>query len=145
MSVYGGNFFQNGANNPIREQAEAGGRLLPLFHILEERRYFTVRKYMLASLSEREDVDLRDYDDVIIDAVHKFMPEATVRVETNCYYVDPTPSRGTAVKIGRKICQSELKQYCITIFKLFSSIEIEGGRQNGTKESRKSQHTGGHH
>ena len=32
MSVYGGNFFQNGANNPIREQAEAGGRLPLLPH-----------------------------------------------------------------------------------------------------------------
>ena len=104
-----------------------------------------MRKYMLASASEREDVDLRDYEDIITEAVHEFLPEANVRVENSHYCVDPSPERGIAVKIGRKICQSELKQYCITIFKLFSSIEIEGGRQNGTKEPRKSQHTGGHH
>ena len=104
-----------------------------------------MRKYMLASLSEREDVDLRDYDDVITDAVHEFMPEALVKIEPNCYYVDPTPDRGTAVKIGRKICQSTLKKSCITIYKLFSSVEIGGGKQNGTKEPREPQLAGGHH
>ena len=104
-----------------------------------------MRKYMLASASEREDVDLRDYEDIIMDAVHEFMPGATVKIETSCYYVDPTPNRGTAVKIGRKICQSNLKKSCITIYKLFSSVEIEGGRQNGTKEPRESQYTGGHY
>ena len=104
-----------------------------------------MRKYMLASTSEREDVDLRDYEDIITDAVHEFLPQAKVQVENDCYCVDPSPKRGIAVKIGRKICQSTLKKSCITIYKLFSSVEIEGEEQNGTKESRKPQHTGGHH
>ncbi len=104
-----------------------------------------MRKYMLASVSEREAVDLRDYESIITKAVHEFMPNAEVRVESNCYYVDPTPSRGTAVKIGKRICQSELKESCIIIYKLFFSVELEGGAQNATKESRKQKHAGGHH
>lgn len=104
-----------------------------------------MRKYMLASASERKDVDLRDYENIITGAVYEFMPEAKVKVESDCYYVDPTPDKGTAVKIGRKICQSKLKESCITIYKLFSSIEMEGGTQNGTKKSRESKHIGGHY
>ena len=104
-----------------------------------------MRKYLLASVSEREDVDLRDYEDTIKEAVHEFMPTANVTVENDCYYVDPTPNRGTAVKIGRKICQSQLKKSCITIRKLFASVEVKGGTQNVTKEPRNTTHTGGHH
>lgn len=104
-----------------------------------------MRKYMLASVSEREDVNLLDYEDIIKEAVHEFMSKANVTVENDCYYVDPTPSRGTAVKIGRKICQSNLKKSCITISKLFSSVEIEGGGQNGTKEQREQPFAGRHH
>lgn len=104
-----------------------------------------MRKYTLASASERENVDLLDYESIIEEAVHEFMPEATVKVESDCYYVDPTPERGTAVKIGRTICKSTLKDSCITIRKLFSSVEIEGGTQNDTKEPRKSKYAGGHY
>lgn len=104
-----------------------------------------MRKYLLASVSERGDVDLRDYEDTIKGAVHEFMPTAKVTVENDCYYVDPTPDRGTAVKIGRKICQSKLKESCITIRKLFASVEVEGGTQNVTEESRTPKYAGGHH
>lgn len=104
-----------------------------------------MRKYLLASVSEREDVNLRDYESIIKEAVHEFMPEANVIVENNCYYVNPTHKRGTAVKIGRKICQSQLKESCITIRKLFASVEVEGGAQNVTKKPRTAKHTGGHH
>lgn len=103
-----------------------------------------MRKYMLASICEREEVDLRDYEDVITEAVHEYSPDAKVMVESDCYYVDPTPSRGTAVKIGKRICCSELRNSCIIIYKLFSSIEIEGVALDA-KESKKSKHAGGHH
>lgn len=99
-----------------------------------------MRKYTLASQSARKSVDLRNYTDIITDAVHSVMPTATVRVEQNCYYVSPTPSQGDAVRIGRLICQSQLKQHCILIPKLFSSIEIGGKEQHGTKK-----HIGGHY
>ena len=99
-----------------------------------------MRKYTLASHSAKNSVDLRDYEAIITEAVHSVIPTAIVRVEQDCYYVSPTPSQGDAVRIGRLICQSQLKQHCILIPKLFSSIEIGGKEQHGTKKL-----TGGHH
>lgn len=98
-----------------------------------------MRKYTLASPSAKSMVDLRMFADVITEAVHQYMPLAAVRVEKDCYYVDPTPSQGDAIRIGRQICQSDLKVYCIQIPKLFSSIQI-GGKKDGTRKKR----TGGH-
>lgn len=91
-----------------------------------------MRKYTLASSDERKAVDLRDYTAVITDAVHAYMPSATVRVERYCYYVSPAPSQSEAIKIGRQICQSELKRSCVLIPKLFSSIEVKEDFANGT-------------
>ena len=99
-----------------------------------------MRQYTLAS-PDREDVDLRAYKDDIIDAVHTYMPEAMVRVDKDRYYVDPTPSRGDAIRIGKKICESDLKIYCIRIPKLFTSTEI-GGPNRAQKPSKT--HAGGH-
>lgn len=84
-----------------------------------------MRKYTLASVEDRETVDLRNYEAVITEAVHAALPNAVVTVEKNCYYVTPTPSQGEAIRIGRQICQSPLKHYCVQIPKLFSGIEIE--------------------
>lgn len=84
-----------------------------------------MRKYTLASVEDRETVDLRRYEAVIAEAVHAVLPNAVVTVEKNCYYVTPTPSQGEAIRIGRQICQSELKRYCVQIPKLFSSVELE--------------------
>lgn len=98
-----------------------------------------MRRYTLASHEARNDVDLRDYEDVIIGAVHGVCPKANVRVEKDCYYVSPTLSKGDAVKVGRLICKSKLSRYCIHIAKLFSSIELK-------EESyvREQQQLGGH-
>lgn len=99
-----------------------------------------MRQYTLAS-ADRGSVDLRIYKAEIIDAVHTFMPHAMVRVDKDCYYVDPTPSRGEAIRIGKKICESDLKIYCIKIPKLFTSTEIGG--PNGAQKPSKT-HAGGH-
>lgn len=99
-----------------------------------------MRKYTLAS-ADRADVDLRVYQAEIMDAIHSVMPTATVRVDKDCYIVDPTPDRGDVIRIGRKICESDLKHYCIRIPKLFYSVEIGG--QNGTQNPKKTL-TGGH-
>ena len=98
-----------------------------------------MRKYTLASHSAKNSVDLRDYEAIITEAVHSVIPTAIVRVEQDCYYVSPTLTQSQAVRVGRIICQSQLKQHCVMIPKLFSSIEI-GGKNNGTKK-----HAGGHH
>ena len=104
-----------------------------------------MRKYFLASNTARQNVDLRDYTSIITEAVHTYMPKAVVTVYQDYYCVSPTPRQGDAVKIGRKICESELKDDCIYISKLFCSREIS--RQeviaNGKQKNRKSM--GGHH
>lgn len=84
-----------------------------------------MRRYTLASLDARNDVDLRDFEGIIVDAVHSVCPTATVRVEKDCYYVSPTLEKGDAVKVGRQICKSALCKYCVHIPKLFSSIEVK--------------------
>ena len=98
-----------------------------------------MRRYTLASNEARNHVDLREYEDIIIEAVREFMPTAVVRVEMDCYYASPTPKKGTAVKIGRKICKSALSKYCVHIPKLFSSIETKEETHDENK-----QHHGGH-
>lgn len=99
-----------------------------------------MRKYTLASASAKSTVDLRDYEPAITDAVHQVMPKAVVKVTQDCYYVSPTPTQGDAIRIGRLICQSNLKNYCVQIPKLFSSIEIEEENNESTKPKR----IGGH-
>ena len=83
-----------------------------------------MRKYTLAASGSKDKVDLRGYEELITEAVLAVMPDATVTVERDCYYVTPTPKPGDARKIGRLICKSGLSQYCIQISKLFCSVEI---------------------
>ncbi len=101
-----------------------------------------MRKYTLASLDARNAVDLRNYEETIMEAVHSIMPKAIVRVEKDCYYVSPTPEKGNAIKIGRLICKSTLGKHCIHIPKLFSSTEADDREEKS--HDRKQQQTGGH-
>ena len=98
-----------------------------------------MRKYVLAHGSKRAVVDLRDYKDVIICAVLEFAPDATVTVNKDCYIVDKQLSQSQAVKIGRKICESDLSQHCIKLSKLFNSKEVTDN------DNSKQKQTGGHH
>ena len=102
-----------------------------------------MRKYYLASTKERGNVDLRDYEQAIVDAVHQYMPNAQVEVKERYYTVDPTPDQGSAIKIGRLLSdKGVLGKYCVKIPKLFCSEEMEKGSVlvNGRKKKR----TGGH-
>ena len=92
----------------------------------------SMRRYWLASTEARENVDLRLYENIIIEAVHSIKPNASVIVNEDFYTVDPTPSQGEAVKIGRTICKSDLSKHCISIAKLFNSRKV-GGCNNGAK------------
>lgn len=103
-----------------------------------------MRKYTLASPTAKTTVDLRDYADIIIDAVHAVMPSAAVKVEQDCYYVDPTPTQGSAIKIGRHICQSALKIHCIQIPKLFCSVEMDAHTKEENESGKNKQRVGGH-
>lgn len=104
-----------------------------------------MRKYYLASNTARQNIDLTDYLFVIIEAVNEYMPKANVTVYKDYYCVSPTPKQGDAVKIGRKICESTLKEQCIYIPKLFCSKEVplKEVLENDRKNYRKPM--GGHH
>lgn len=100
-----------------------------------------MRKYTLASMDARNDVDLRRFGRLIEETVLEVMPQATVQVERDCYIVSPTPSRGDAIRIGRKLSKNKLLgRYCIKIPKLFHGETIvEKEDVNG-----KQKHNGGH-
>ena len=98
-----------------------------------------MRKYSLANGSMRGSVDLREYSDIITTAVQEFAPGSTVVVRKNHYTVLEPLTQSQVVKIGRRICESNLSQYCIKLSKLFNSKEVTNEKSN------KSQCPGGHH
>lgn len=105
-----------------------------------------MRRYVLASLEHRQDVDLRDYEDVIVGAVMEAMKDVvdvSVVVHERYYEVSPSPSRGAAIAIGRAICKSGLGKCCVQIPKLFSSVEVSTDKEEKNAE-RKSDSLGGH-
>ena len=102
-----------------------------------------MRKYYLASTKERDDVDLRDYEQAIMDAVHQYMPNAQVEVTERYYTVHPTPDKGSAIKIGRLLSSKDvLGMYCVKIPKLFCSEEVEQGKE--VENGREKKCIGGH-
>ena len=98
-----------------------------------------LRKYSLANGSMRGSVDLREYSDIITTAVQEFAPGSTVVVHKNHYTVLEPLTQGQAVKIGRRICESNLSQYCIKLSKLFNSKEVTN------EEPKQSKRPGGYH
>ena len=98
-----------------------------------------MRKYSLADGKKRGVVDLRDYEDVIVKAVLEFAPGTTVTVSKDYYIVNEPLTQSQAVKIGRRICESDLAQHCIKLSKLFNSREVVHENRNKQKQ------TGRHH
>ena len=98
-----------------------------------------MRKYSLANGSMRGVVDLRDYRDIITAAVQEFAPGSTLVVCKDYYTVLEPLTQSQAVKIGRRICESDLSQYCIKLSKLFNSKEVIN------EKAKQSQRPGGHH
>lgn len=101
-----------------------------------------MRRYYLTSAAARRSVDLRDFADVITNAVTTTMTgvDITVVVEKDSYIVSPAPSRGQAIKIGRLICRSKLNKYCVQIPKLFTGFDVETKKEE-LDESRAEQKT----
>ena len=95
-----------------------------------------MRKYTLANSACRGVVDLRDYKDIIVSAVSEFAPGTTVTVTKDYYTVNEPLTQSQAVRIGRKICESSLSQYCIKLSKLFNSTLVK----EKTDENRTKQH-----
>lgn len=105
-----------------------------------------MRRYTLASPEHKQNVDLRNYEDVIVEAVMAAMKDVegvSVVVHERYYEVSPSPSKGAAIAIGRAICKSGLGKCCVQIPKLFSSVEISTDKEEKNDE-RKSDSVGGH-
>lgn len=105
-----------------------------------------MRRYALASPEHKQDVDLRDYEDVIVAAVKEAMKNVdgvSVVVHERYYEVSPSPGRGAAIAIGRAICKSDLGKCCIQIPKLFSSREVSCDKEE-KNEPRTKNRMGGH-
>ena len=106
-----------------------------------------MRRYALASAEHKQNVDLRNYEDVIVEAVMAAMKNVngvSVVVHERYYEVSPSPSRGNAITIGRMICKSGLSKCCVQIPKLFSSVEVSDGKEEKNEE-RKTDRVGGHY
>lgn len=105
-----------------------------------------MRRYALASLEHKQNVDLRDYEEVIVKAVKEAMKDVenvSVVVYERYYEVSPSPSRGAAIAIGRAICKSGLGKCCVQIPKLFSSIEVTKEKEK-KDDRKKANKVGGH-
>ena len=94
-----------------------------------------MRKYSLADGNKRSSVDLRDYGDIIRAAIEEFAPGSTVIVNKDHYIVNEPLSQSQAVKIGRKICESDLSQHCIKLSKLFNSKEVTDNDNSKQKQT----------
>ena len=105
-----------------------------------------MRRYALASLEHKQNVDLRDYEDVIVAAVTAAMQNVenvSVVVRERYYEVSPSPGRGAAIAIGRAICKSGLGKCCVQIPKLFSSVEVCVDEEEKNDREKKDR-VGGH-
>ena len=105
-----------------------------------------MRRYALASLEHKQNVDLRDYEEVIVGAVMAAMKDVegvSVVVQERYYEVSPSPGRGAAIAIGRAICKSGLGKCCVQIPKLFSSTEVDTDKEE--KNDRKTKNRLGRH
>ena len=106
-----------------------------------------MRRYVLASPEHKQNVDLRDYEDVIVEAVMTAMKDVegvSVVVCERYYEVSPSPGRGAAIAIGRAICKSGLGKCCVQIPKLFSSVEVcvdEEEKNDRKEKNRVDRHT----
>ena len=103
-------------------------------------------RYALASPEYKQNVDLRNYEEVIAEAVMaamKDIEDVSVSVHEKYYEVSPSPGRGAAIAIGRAIAKSGLGKCCVQIPKLFSSVEVLTGKEEKNEE-RKTDRLGGH-
>ena len=100
-----------------------------------------MRKYVLANGLKRGVVDLRDSKDVIISAVTEFAPGSTVTVHSDHYTLKEPLTQSQSVRIGRRICESELGKHCIqlTLSKLFIGKEVVNEKRSKSKQNA------GHH
>ena len=73
-----------------------------------------MRIYRLANVQKRKEIDLRDYEDLIISIITKVIPDADVVVGIEEYTIMSDITKGQAIKIGRALAHSKLGVFCIS-------------------------------
>lgn len=91
-----------------------------------------MRKYCFADKDYKHTIDLKDYADVIVEAVHEICPDIEVIVESDGYILPKDVPHGIKVKIGMALAKTELAQYCLNRPVLF-----RGKTMNEQKNKRK--------
>lgn len=72
-----------------------------------------MRIYELANTELRGEVNLLDYKNIIKQVINEEAPTVKVTIEPDRYILDTDISKGQAIRIGKKIAQSQLGQYCL--------------------------------
>ena len=96
-----------------------------------------IRKCRLADSSHR-DVDLRIYEDVIIDTINKTVPGKNPAVYRDSFVTDKL-TQSEAVALGRALAKiDELKVYGkeVKIFRLFDGRTCEVEEKNDKKKTK---------
>ncbi len=83
-----------------------------------------MRIYRLADAQKRKEIDLRDYEEIIVAIVTSVVPHADVVVGKSEYTIMTDITKGEVIKIGRALAHSELGQFCISRPILFVGEEI---------------------
>ena len=81
-----------------------------------------MREYRL--INKFFDIDLTDYEKLIINTVQQFAPEADVTVYPDRYEVDCQLSQRQTVMIGRALAKTELGRFCAMKPVLFKGKKV---------------------
>ena len=83
-----------------------------------------MKRYRFASTTAAKEVDLRDYEDIILEAASEVIPNRKIRVGRHDFKVEHI-TRGEAIALGRLLAKTELWKYHIDAPKLFIGEEME--------------------
>ena len=87
-----------------------------------------MRIYRLADVQMRKEIDLRDYENLIVSIITSVVPDADVVVGVSEYTIMTDISKGQAIKIGRALAHSrELGFYSVNVHSLKLQISHRAG------------------
>ncbi len=83
-----------------------------------------MKRYRFASTAAAKSIDLREFEDVILDAAKEVIPNRRIKVYKSYYTVEYI-SRGEAIALGRLLAKTKLWKYHVDAPKLFVGEEME--------------------
>lgn len=83
-----------------------------------------MKRYRFASTTAAREVDLRDYEDIILEAANEVIPNRKIKVGRRDFKVEYI-TRGEAIALGRLLAKTKLWKYHIDAPKLFIGEEME--------------------